>query len=318
MRPNKSPVTNLFGGSLGFTLNKRQSIEREKSGHTPVRKKHGHTACRASSVRARVTIQETLSAEMSSLHVDDSLSRRVKLLDNCRTMIVTPDGDEDDEQRINDSADDSDYDNAPVANPTPKSLPRNIRNKKIGIFLGNPFDKNNRGRVLEQGFMMSLHGRITTKLDRKRLDRETTFIQHKDSAGILLNGVNHIYGRISVSREREQTNNNNNVPEGINDVIDEVMEYKPEILVPNIDDHVFTNEDGVDDDGMDDKEQEMTMEIGRLMTRPCLMDLVLVGWNKLKEMNVKKIRMVADERVQRKRTTAKYIMDRVKSMKPDL
>jgi hypothetical protein len=45
-------------------------------------------------------------------------------------MIVTPGGDEDDEQRINDSADDSDYDDAPVANPTSKSLPRKIRNKK--------------------------------------------------------------------------------------------------------------------------------------------------------------------------------------------
>ena len=89
-------------------------------------------------------------------------------------------------------------------------------------------------------------------------------------------------------------------------------------MVPDIDDHVFTSEDGVDDNGMDDEEQEMTMEIGGLMTRPCLMDLVLVGWNKLKEMNVKKIRMVADERVQRKRTTTKYIMDRVKSMKHEL
>ena len=33
---------------------------------------------------------------------------------------------------------------------------------------------------------------------------------------------------------------------------------------------------------------------------------------------LKKIRMVADERVQRKRTTTKYIMDRVKSMKHEL
>jgi hypothetical protein len=68
--------------------------------------------------------------------------------------------------------------------------------------------------------MMSLHGQILIKLDRKKLDRETTFIQHEDLAGILLNGVNHIYGRISVSRERERTNNNDKVPEGINDVID--------------------------------------------------------------------------------------------------
>jgi hypothetical protein len=78
-------------------------------------------------------------------------------------------------------------------------------------------------------------------------------------AGILLNGVNHIYGQISVSREQEQTNNNDNVPKGIDDVINEVMEYEPKILAPNIDDHVFTNEDGVDDNGSDDKEPAMTM-----------------------------------------------------------
>jgi len=131
MRPDESLVANLFGGSLGFTLNKRQSIEREISGHTPARKKHGHTTCRASSVRARAAIQEALTVDMSSLHVDDSLSRRVELPDNCRTMIVTPDGDEVDKQRIiDDSAVDSDYDDVTVANPTPKSLPKNIRNKK--------------------------------------------------------------------------------------------------------------------------------------------------------------------------------------------
>ena len=131
MHPDELPVANLFGGSLGFTLNKRQSIEREKSGHTPARKKHGHTTCRASSVWARVAIQEALAVEMSSLHVDDSLSRHVELPDNCRTMIVTPDGDEVDEQRIiDDSADGSDYDDVTVANPTPKLLPTKIRNKK--------------------------------------------------------------------------------------------------------------------------------------------------------------------------------------------
>ena len=130
MRPDKLPVANLFGGSLGFTLNKRQLIEREKSGHTPARKKHGHTTCRASSVRALVEIQEALSAEMSSLHVDDSLSGRVDLSDYCQTMIVTPDRDDDDEQRIDNSADNIDYDDAPVANPNPKSLPRKIRKKK--------------------------------------------------------------------------------------------------------------------------------------------------------------------------------------------
>ena len=44
-------------------------------------------------------------------------------------MIVTPVGDEDDE-RINNSADNSNYDDATVANPTPKSLPTKNQNKK--------------------------------------------------------------------------------------------------------------------------------------------------------------------------------------------
>ena len=44
-------------------------------------------------------------------------------------------------------------------------------------------------------------------------------------------------------------------------MIDEIMEYKTEILVPDIDDHMFRNDDGIYDDGDDDKEQEMTMEI---------------------------------------------------------
>jgi hypothetical protein len=101
-------------------------------------------------------------------------------------------------------------------------------------------------------------------------------------------------------------------------VIDEIMEYEPEILVPDIDDHVFSNEDSIDDDGADNEEQEITMEISAVMTKPCLLDLVEVGWNNLKEMNVNKIRMVADEQTQRKRTTTKYIVDCIKTMKEDL
>ena len=63
----KAPVANLFGGSLGVTQNKRPSIQREKSGHTPARKKHGDAMQRASSV-------DTLSSKMHTLHVDNLIS----------------------------------------------------------------------------------------------------------------------------------------------------------------------------------------------------------------------------------------------------
>ncbi len=60
------------------------------------------------------------------------------------------------------------------------------------------------------------------------------------------------------------------------------------------------------------------MEVGGVVMRPCLTNLVEVGWQKLKEMNVKKTRMAADDRTRRKRLTTRYILDRVKTMKEDL
>ena len=123
MRTNKTLVANLFGVSQGVTQNKISLIPREKTGHTPVRKKHGDATQRASSVRARIAIQEALSAEMSTLQVDDSLSGRIELLDHCQTMIIiTPDSDDNDDQHIDDSADDEDYDPAPIANPDAKRI----------------------------------------------------------------------------------------------------------------------------------------------------------------------------------------------------
>ena len=48
------------------------------------------------------------------------------------------------------------------------------------------------------------------------------------------------------------------------------------------------------------------------------MNLVEVGWEKIKEMNDKKTRMAAEDRTRRKRSTTRYILDRVKTMKEDL
>ena len=102
------------------TRDLRSPIPREKTGHTPARKKHGDMTRRASSVRARVAIQEALSAEMSTLQVNDSLSGRiVESSDHCQMMIITPDRDDDDDQCVDDSADDEDYDHVPIANPPP-------------------------------------------------------------------------------------------------------------------------------------------------------------------------------------------------------
>jgi hypothetical protein len=44
-------------------------------------------------------------------------------------MIITPDRDDDDDQRVDDSADNEDYDPAPIANPPPNHGLRRIEIK---------------------------------------------------------------------------------------------------------------------------------------------------------------------------------------------
>jgi hypothetical protein len=124
--PDEAPVANLFGGSLGVTQNKRPSIRRDKSGHTPARKKRGDTLSRASSVKVRIAIQDALAGDMLSLHVDDpcdeSSQRRV-------TAVVTPDGDcgDADGDCGDAESDDEDYSPDPVA--PPKKQEKRVKNK---------------------------------------------------------------------------------------------------------------------------------------------------------------------------------------------
>ncbi len=108
------------------------------------------------------------------------------------------------------------------------------------------------------------------------------------------------------------------LPEGVDDIINEVMEYEPEMLVPNIDNHIFPNDDEIDDETGYDKEDLTSMNDAGIVGRPCLIDLVKEGWNKLREMNVKQVRIVADEQTQWKRRTTQYIMNRVIAMKQEL
>jgi hypothetical protein len=79
------------------TQNKRLLTPREKSRHTPARKKHGRTTCQASSVKAQGIIHELLSSKLSSLHVDDLLHGVAESLEVHR-MIITPNGDDSDDE----------------------------------------------------------------------------------------------------------------------------------------------------------------------------------------------------------------------------
>ncbi len=99
----------------------------------PTRKKHGDATQRASAVKARVTIQEVLSAKLSTLYVDNLFNAHVGPSDECLTIQVTPDGDDDD-KRLNNS-DDDDYDPTPISKLPPKPRPKKVSTKNSDLKL---------------------------------------------------------------------------------------------------------------------------------------------------------------------------------------
>jgi hypothetical protein len=139
-----------------------------------------------------------------------------------------------------------------------------------------------------------------------------------DLALKLLNGVDHIYLQINLTRERVQLSmkdNDTSLQEGTDDIIDKVMAYKSESLVPNINGHTSDADDDVDNDMEDDNDMNDVIEEGSVVGRPCLIKLVYKRWKILEKMNVKKVRMIADERSQCKQQTTSNIMEKVMAMK---
>ena len=104
------------------------------------------------------------------------------------------------------------------------------------------------------------------------------------------------------------------LPDNVKDVLDEVMEYKPSENVPDINDHVFNdnNEDKVDDN---DDEVITGLEVVTVQTRLCLSDFQGLGWAAIDKVKVKEVRQHAKDRLSRKSDMMKYIVLQVINMK---
>jgi hypothetical protein len=144
VRAIEALVANLFGNFHGFTQNKRVSAPRDTTGLTPARKKHGNTMQRASSLKARSAIQEVLSAELSSLHINDLFHVCAELSDLHWTMIVTPDGNDNNDGLLDESDNDDSHPKSTVI-PTPKQQKKKVLNRS-----------SNPKLVLDRNFMWFL------------------------------------------------------------------------------------------------------------------------------------------------------------------
>ena len=100
------------------------------------------------------------------------------------------------------------------------------------------------------------------------------------------------------------------IPDNMADILDEVMDYESSaVIVPNMDDHVFDEED--EGEAMENEDDD----IGQNLTKLCVTKLYENGWREINQSKVRKVWQVARDRVIRKRDVTKYIMKQVKEMK---
>jgi hypothetical protein len=118
----------------------------------------------------------------------------------------------------------------------------------LDLFLGDCVPQMNDSHryldhTLKHGTISGLEKQLTTKLDRTWLERETRINRENDAASQLFNSVYHIYNQINIAKKQEQeVVGHHGVLEDIVDILDEVMDYKSNDRIPNMDNHVFDDE----------------------------------------------------------------------------
>ena len=197
-------------------------------------------------------------------------------------------------------------------------LEKMLLTEAVHLFLGdgclNRINEQNFEQKLQPGAIAVLENQLKTKLNRKQLDQETRINSEDDAANRLFNRVVHIYNRINQLMNWETNVGGDALPDNVKDVLDEIMEYEPSENVPDMNDHVF---DDNNKDENDDKDDEVItgLEVVTVLSRPCLNDMQGLGWEAIDKVKVKEVRQHAKDRLSRKSNMMKYIVLQVIDMK---
>ena len=103
-----------------------------------------------------------------------------------------------------------------------------------------------------------------------------------------------MYNRINIMKSREkEVVSSVGMPDNMADVFDNVMDYESsETVVPNIDDHVFDEEDEGESMEIDNNDIERI----DITTKLCVSKLYMAGWREIDELKVPEVRQVAHGR----------------------
>ena len=139
---------------------------------------------------------------------------------------------------------------------------------------------------------MSFDKMITTKLDLTRLDKESLINREDNGASRLFNGIQHMYNCINVTKSREkEVASTVGIPDNMADVLDEVMDYESsKVIVPNMDDHVFDEED--EGEAMENEDDN----IGQNLKKLCVTNLYKDGWHEINQSKVHEVRQEMSQR----------------------
>jgi len=93
-----------------------------------------------------------------------------------------------------------------------------------------------------------------------------------DGASRLFNGIQHMYNRINVTKSRENNESS-------------------KVIIPNMDDHAFDEED--EGEAMENEDDN----IGQNLKKLCVTKLYKDGWREINQSKVRLVRQVARDRV---------------------
>ncbi len=106
----------------------------------------------------------------------------------------------------------------------------------------------------------------------------------------------------------------NSIPDNMKDVLNKVMNYKPDRKIPYMNEYVSDDESKEDEDA--NNERDLVQIDGLVQpVKPCLLNLLQTRWDESAKVNVKEVHKHVADPTQQKRDTVKFIWVQVIDMK---
>ena len=178
-----------------------------------------------------------------------------------------------------------------------------------------------RSRKIAMDSVSRFEGKLKTKLDRRAISDQTSGVD--DSTTRLLNGVSHVYRSTGAGVNRATGPCVADADENDKELLENMI---AEQVVQRFDDaertmnDIVSREENVEEEAQEHAEEEERRIKGdtNKVHKYCTANIWVDGWAKIKEMDMRAVRLASENRLRMKQKVTKYILSQVNAMKRDI